>query len=137
MIVINSIIHLHECKILFIIWASPWENLSSGVCEQHRRRPACAFAQSDQRLCYSLLGKYHMWTCYRWKFNFLASLCSWGIWFETRYVGNPEDRFSRDEAHMTLKVLWKGGWFKAQYFTIKTPRCYGRHYITLHTTWFT
>ena len=27
------------------------ENLSSGVCEQHRRRPACASAQSDQRLC--------------------------------------------------------------------------------------
>ena len=25
-----------------------------GVCEQHRRRPACASAQSDQRLLYSL-----------------------------------------------------------------------------------
>ena len=33
------------------IWALPRENLSSGVCEQHRRRPACASAQSDQRLC--------------------------------------------------------------------------------------
>ena len=33
-------------------WASTRENLSSGVCEQHRRRPACAFAQTDQRLCY-------------------------------------------------------------------------------------
>ena len=43
-----------------IIWAATWENLSSGVCEQHRRRPACASAQSDQRLCYSLFGKYHM-----------------------------------------------------------------------------
>ena len=31
-----------------------------GVCEQHRRRPACASAQSDQRLCYSLLGNYYM-----------------------------------------------------------------------------
>ena len=30
------------------------------VCKQHRRRPACASAQSDQRLCYSLFGKYHM-----------------------------------------------------------------------------
>ena len=36
------------------------ENLSSGVCEQHRHRPACASAQSDQRLCYSLFGKYDM-----------------------------------------------------------------------------
>ena len=27
-----------------MIWASTQENLSSGVCEQHRRRPACAQA---------------------------------------------------------------------------------------------
>ena len=33
-----------------IIWASTRETLSSGVCEQHRRRPSCATAQSDQRL---------------------------------------------------------------------------------------
>ena len=39
-----------------IYWASSRENLSSGVHEQHRRRPACAYAQSDQRLCYSLSG---------------------------------------------------------------------------------
>ena len=32
-------------------WATMRENLSSGVCEWHRRRPACAYAQSDQRLC--------------------------------------------------------------------------------------
>ena len=31
-----------------------------GVCEQQRRRPACASAQSDQRLYYSLNGKYHI-----------------------------------------------------------------------------
>ena len=31
-----------------------------GICEQHRRRPACAYVQSDQRLCYSLFGKYHV-----------------------------------------------------------------------------
>ena len=40
-------------------WASTRENLSSGVCE-HRRRPACASAQSDQRPCYSRFGKYHI-----------------------------------------------------------------------------
>ena len=43
-----------------IIWASPGENLSSGVCGQHRRRPACASAQSGQRLCYSLFGMYRI-----------------------------------------------------------------------------
>ena len=31
-----------------------------GVCEQQRHRPACALAKTDQRLCYSLFGKYHM-----------------------------------------------------------------------------
>ena len=42
------------------IWASTRVNLSSGVCEQHRHRPACASAQSDQRLCYSRFVKYHI-----------------------------------------------------------------------------
>ena len=28
-------------------------------CEQQRRRPACPSTQSDQRLCYPLIGKYH------------------------------------------------------------------------------
>ena len=45
---------------LLHIWDLLRENLSLRVFEQHRRRSACAFAQSDQRLCYWLLGKYHM-----------------------------------------------------------------------------
>ena len=52
------------------------KNLSSGVCEQHRRRPACASAQSDQRLCYSLFRKNHIKACYKRNFNCLASPCS-------------------------------------------------------------
>ena len=32
---------------------------------------------------------------YKQKFNFLASLCNWGDWFESRFVGYPEDRFCR------------------------------------------
>ena len=35
-------------------------------------------------------------------FNFLASLCSWPGWFESGFVGNPEGRFFRDEAHFML-----------------------------------
>ena len=96
------------------IWASARENLSSGVCKQHRRRPACASAQSDQRLCYSLSGKYHMWTCSRWNFNFLTSPCNWADWFETRFVGNPEDRFCRDEAHI-MSNLWEA-WYHENSF---------------------
>ena len=29
------------------------------ACEQQRHRPACASAQSDQHLCYSLSGKHN------------------------------------------------------------------------------
>ena len=43
-----------------IIWALKQENLSSGVCQQQRRKPDCASTQSDQHLCYSLNGKYHL-----------------------------------------------------------------------------
>ena len=42
------------------IWAATRENLSSGIWEQHTHRPACTSTQSDQCLCYSLFGKYHM-----------------------------------------------------------------------------
>ena len=53
-----------------INWASPRENLSSVVCELQRRRPACASAQSDQRLCFSLIGKYHNLDLLQAKFQF-------------------------------------------------------------------
>ena len=75
------------------------ENLSWGGCEQHRRRPAYASAQSDQRLWYSLFLKNHKLATSEISI-FLASLCSWGDWFETRFAGNPEDRFSHDRAHI-------------------------------------
>ena len=35
-----------------------------------------ASAQTDQHLCYSLTGKYHISTCFMRNFNILASLCS-------------------------------------------------------------
>ena len=46
-----------------------------GGCQQHRCRPACPSAQSDQHLCFSVFGKYHIQTCYKRNFNFLPSLC--------------------------------------------------------------
>ena len=52
--------HSRKSNVVAHIWASSRENLSSEVCEQQRRRPACAAAQSDQRLCYSLIGKDHI-----------------------------------------------------------------------------
>ena len=73
---------------------------------QHRRRPACASAQTDQHLCYSLFGKHHICTCYKRIFNFLVSLCSWGDWFESSLVGNREDRFSCDDAHLGQLIIF-------------------------------
>ena len=56
-------------------WALIRENLSLGVGEQQRRRPACAFAQTDQHLYYLIFEKYHNYTYYRRNFKFLSSLC--------------------------------------------------------------
>ena len=70
------------------------------VCEQQRGRPACAYAQSDERLCFSLIGKYHILTCYKLNSNFLVSLCSSGDWLASCFVAKPEDRFCREEAQM-------------------------------------
>ena len=103
-------LHSHSCAIIkvnvitttlifSIIWASTRENLSSVVCEQQRRRPTCASAQTDQRLCYSLFGKYHISTCYRQIFNLLASLIKLDRLVWIHFVGNPEDRFSCAKAH--------------------------------------
>ena len=33
-----------------------------------------------------------------------ASLCSIGDWFETCFVGNPEDMLSRDEANLMVDI---------------------------------
>ena len=45
------VICYHAGYLFYRKWASTRENLSSEVCEQHKRRPACADAQSDQRIC--------------------------------------------------------------------------------------
>ena len=51
------------------------------ICEQQRHRSACKSAQSDLRLCYSLLRQYHTCICYIQSFKTLASLCSWADQF--------------------------------------------------------
>ena len=63
--------------------------MSYAICEQQRRRSACASALSDQHLCCSLLKEYDMCTCYIQSFKILASFCSWAGCFETCLVENP------------------------------------------------
>ena len=70
------------------------------ICEQQRRRPACAFAQSDQRLCCSLPRQNNISSFYIRNFKPLASFFSWPGRFVSYLVANPKDRFSRDEAHI-------------------------------------
>ena len=52
--------------------------------------------QSDQRLCYSPIGKYHIQTCHKRNFNFLSNLISGKGLFGSHFVRNPEDRFCRN-----------------------------------------
>ena len=48
-------------------------------------RTTKAQSQTGQLLCYLLSEQHHIRACYKWNFNFLASLYSWG-----HYVGKPE-----------------------------------------------
>ena len=41
-----------------------------------KAQTSCTSAQTDQRLCHSFFGKYHIKTCDKRNFIFLASLCS-------------------------------------------------------------
>ena len=70
------------------------------IGEQQRRRSACASAQSDQHLCYSLPRWNNSSSFYIRNFKHLASLFSGAGRFEFHLVENPEDRFSRDEAQI-------------------------------------
>ena len=70
------------------IWARPWENLSYVICEQQGRRSACASAQSDQRLCCSLLRYYNISRFYSRNLKTLASFCDCAGRFVSCLVGS-------------------------------------------------
>ena len=88
-----------------IIWASTRETLSSGVCEQHSRRPACASAQSDQRLFFCFLESI---TCKLAAgeisiFKLVSLAEETGLKHSLSKhppPPTPENRFSHNEAHM-------------------------------------
>ena len=41
-------------------WALDARKIAFGVCDQHWCRPACASAQTDQPICYSIFGNNHI-----------------------------------------------------------------------------
>ena len=75
------------------------------ICEQQRRRSACASAQSDQHICCSLPRKYNTSSFYIRNIKPLDSLCSCAGQFESYLVENLEYRFSRDVAHLISETL--------------------------------
>ena len=87
--------------------------MSYAICEQQRCRSACASAQSDQRLCCSLLRRNDSSSLCIRNFKILAAeQVSLSLaWSET-----PEDAFSHGVAHMycilvVLKMDKSSTWF--------------------------
>ena len=74
------------------------------IGEHQRRRSACASAQSDQRLCCSLHRSYNSSNFYIQYFKPLPSFCGCAGRFESTLFANPEDRFSCDEAPLSLSL---------------------------------
>ena len=75
------------------------------LCEQQRPRSACASAPSDQHLCCSLLRWYSIFSFYIWNCKPLHSFCGCTGRFVSYLVANPEDKFSRDLAHIMSACL--------------------------------
>ena len=74
-------------------WTYLRENLTV-ACTQQRRRPPCANAQSDQRICYSLIRKYYnVEHFYMGNSNILASL---------------ESSAGRVEPNLVAKIIRQG-----------------------------
>ena len=79
-------------------------NLSSGVWEQQKHRPACASAQSGQHFYYSLFGS----IISRLAMSEISILYIVSVAEQAGLnltVGNPEDRFSHVAAHISFPSL--------------------------------
>ena len=83
------------------------EKTRFAIREQQRRRSGCASAQSDQRLCYSLLRYYNTFSL--WLVSIAAQAGLNLTW------SNPEDRFSHDEAQ--LLYYWEKKMKTAQIYS--------------------
>ena len=100
-----------KCTLLMngTLWNGPRREKTClrGVCKQHRHRPASAYAQSDQRLSYSLFGKNHIEAFFERNYNNLASLCSWGDWLSLAFTQTPKTVFLAMRPKCTLPVnVW-------------------------------
>ena len=70
------------------------------ICKQQRHKSACTSLQSDQRLCCSLPGWYNtVATCY---IDEISRPAAEQAGMSLNWSQTPEDRFSRDVAHLLL-----------------------------------
>ena len=79
-------------------------DVSIAICEQQRCRSACASAQSDQHLCFSLLIYYNTYTCSIQSFKILASFVAEQVGLNLTWPKIPEDTFSHDTAHFMFNL---------------------------------
>ena len=70
------------------------------ICENKDTDQLRANREADQRLCFRYIDSTIPLLSYIRNFKSLAILYSCTAWFVSDLVGNPEDRFSHNEAHM-------------------------------------
>ena len=105
-----SLMEIIRCSFKYfssVLFINRARELSLVVCEQQRRRPGCAFAQSYHRPSYSV----SYLDLLQAKFQFRACLCSLGDWFESRFVGNrADDRFCRSTINIRYCICRSESW---------------------------
>ena len=84
--------------------------MSYAISEQQRRRSACASAQSDQCLCYSLPRQNDTSSLYIRNFKILAGLCSWIDQFVSCLVGDSRSHIFSWRASYENKKLQEVGY---------------------------
>ena len=89
----------------FNIWARPWENVSYAICKQQRHRSACAFAQSDQHLCFRYLDSVMSLVSVTKILSLLLDSVAEQASLSLTCSATPEDTFSHDEAHIYFPVF--------------------------------
>ena len=74
-----------------------------GVLRITKAQTSLCIRAADRHFVYSLTRRTYNLACYEQNFTILICLCRRGDWFETRFVGHPEDRF-----HTTWPIYSRG-----------------------------
>ena len=70
------------------------------ICKNKDADQLRGYREADQRLCFGYTDTTIPLLSKSENFKLLAILCGCTAWFVLDLVGNPQDRFSHDEAHM-------------------------------------